>query len=235
MTLKKPLDILRLFFKKKVPWWMKIVRPLVLGMGILLGVDNLVLPNLPGRGLTPGETEMLKSTFHESIDYSKVRIHHSAFGDGVRLALRAVAVTRRNTIIEADDTPDYSAKDVPFFPRYQFTHEMTHVWQNQNGVSDSFARVVQRTLPKLNPMKDTQIANYQYSLKDGRDLTDFSVEQQASIVPDYNFLVKPPEVAKKDINSPLNADTFKTPAERKAAYESVLKNFLANPAYPRRK
>jgi hypothetical protein len=230
--LKKPLEILRLFFKHKVPWWMRIVRPLVLSCAILLGIDKLLLPSLPGRPLTPGEKTMLTEVFHESVDYNKIRIHHSKFGDAVRVALRAGAVTRGNLIIENDDTPDYSAKDVPFFPRYQFTHEMTHVWQNQNHVSDSFFRVSKRAAAHVNPV-DNQLATYTYSLKGARDLTDFTIEQQASIVPDYNFLVKPEAVFKKNVQSPLDADTFKTPEERKAAYESVLKNFLANPLYPR--
>ena len=228
MNLEKPKNFLRLFFQHKVPWWMQIVRPVVLSVGLLLGVDNLVLPNLPGRALTTGEVAMLQPVFKDAVDYKKVRIHHSKGGDAVRLLLRAVAITRGNTIIESDDTPDYSAKTVPFFPRYQFTHEMTHVWQNQNHVSDSFTRTAARTLAKLNPW-DTQLPTYTYSFSKGSDLTDFPIEQQASIVPDYTYLVR------NNVQSPLSADAFASGDARKAAYESVLKKFNANPAYPRRK
>jgi hypothetical protein len=234
MTLKKPLDILRPFFKRKnVPWYVKIIRPVVVATAILFGANHLLIPNLPGRNLTPGERTMLSETFRESVNYDKVRVHHSTFGNAVRLIARAQMVTYGSLIITDSDTPDYSAQNVPFMPRYSFTHEMAHVWQNQNGVSEKFTDLVARQKIKL-PGAD-QIATYQYSLSRGRDLTDFNIEKQASILTDYNFLVRPPEIAAKNINSPLNTDTFTAPGERKAAYESTLKKFLADPSYPRRK
>ncbi len=221
-----------LLFKKKVPWWIKLLRAGTVGTLMILGLQHLVLPNLPGRGLTPGEVKMLTPIFKNSVDYSRVRIHQSFVSDAMRKVFRAGAITFGSTILEDDRTPDYSAPGVPFWQSYKFTHEMTHVWQNQNGVHDDPVRTAERFFAKLNPW-DKQFPTYVYRLKDGRDLTDFTVEQQASIVPDYNFVVKAADAAKKDVQSPLDADKFASPGERKAAYESTLKNFLKNPSYPR--
>ena len=234
MTLKKPLDILRPFLQRKnVPWYVKIIRPVVVATAILFGANHFLIPNLPGRDLTPGERTMLSETFNNSVNYDKVRVHHSAFGDVLRRITRADMVTYGSLIITNSDTPDYSAKEVPFMPRYSFTHEMAHVWQNQNGVSEKFSQLVARQKIKIPGAE--QLSTYQYRLKPAKDLTDFNVEQQASIVTDYNFLVKPPEIFKIDLQSPLDADAFASPEQRKAAYEATLKNFLADPSYPRRK
>lgn len=233
-TLKKPLDILRPFFKRKnVPWYVKIIRPVVVATAILFGANHFIVPNLPGRSLTPGERTMLSETFNDSVDYTKVRVHHSKVGDFVRTVSRAQMITYGSLVITDTATPDYSAPDVGFMPRYSFTHEMAHVWQNQNGVSEKFSQLVARQKIKIPGAE--QISTYQYRLKGARDLTDFNVEQQASIVTDYNFLVKPPEVFKKDVQSPLDADAFASAEQRKTAYETTLKKFLADPAYPRRK
>lgn len=226
MKLEKLAQLPQRFFARKVPWWMKIVRPVVLASALLLGIDHLLLPALPGRPLTNGEVAMLTPIFRDAVDYNKVRVHNSGFGTAVRTVFRAGALTRGSLIIEGDNIPDYSAKNVPFFPRYQFTHEMTHVWQNQNGVSDDFSRLAKRTLAKLNPW-DKQLPTYQYTLKGAQDLTDFSIEQQASIVPDYTYLIP------HNVQSPLDADSYKEAGARKAAYGTVLKKFLADPKYPR--
>jgi hypothetical protein len=232
--LKKPLDILRPFFKRKnVPWYVKIIRPVVVAAAILFGANHFLVPNLPGRSLTPGERTMLSETFNDSVDYNKVRVHHSKFGDIVRTLSRAQMMTYGSLIITDSATPDYSAPDVGFMPRYSFSHEMAHVWQNQNGVSEKFSQLVARQKIKIPGAE--QISTYQYRLKNGKDLTDFNVEQQASILTDYNFLVKPPQIFEKDIQSPLDADAFTGPGERKTAYEATLQKFLANPAYPRGK
>jgi hypothetical protein len=214
----KNKELLRntLLFKKKVPWWMKIVRPLVVGFAIIIGADQLLLPNMPGRPLTKGEVAMVEPIFKNSIDYSKVKVSHTKATDLLRFVFRDAGMAHKNIIYAHDDTPDFSAKQLPFFTRYMFTHEMTHVWQYQNGVSDGPIDTVKRTLAKLNPW-DKQLPTYVYSLKDGKDLTKFTVEQQASIVPDFNFIVKPAEAVKKDVQSPLDVDKFASPTERRAA------------------
>jgi hypothetical protein len=212
----------------KAPWHLRILRSLLIGATLLLGADNFLLPHLSARGLTTGEVAMLTPVFKDSVDYSKVRIHHSKPGNLSLFFKRAPADTRGNTIIESNGTPDYSAKGLPFYTRYQFVHEMTHVWQNQNHVSDSFTRAARRRLAHLS-LRDDQMDTYGYSLEGARDLTDYTIEQQASVVTDYNC------VAAYGVPSPLNTDSFASGAERKSAYQAVLKNFLSNPSYPRRK
>ncbi len=67
---------------------------------------------------------------------------------------------------------DFSKHPDPWYQTH-LIHEMTHVWQRQNGVN-VLARGV-----------FSAVAPYNYVLKPGKSFDRYSMEQQATIVQDY--------------------------------------------------
>jgi hypothetical protein len=68
--------------------------------------------------------------------------------------------------------------------RAVFVHEMTHVWQHANGMD----LVGQGVLEFTKHRGDYEKAIYQ--LEPDRDLVDYGMEQQASIVEDYTITAR---------------------------------------------
>ena len=104
---------------------------------------------------------------------------------------------------------DFSIASVSDDDRGTFIHECVHVWQFYHGIT------------KLSAVKlffwyrsDYFPKAYRYDLWDNDDLTDYNMEQQASIVAEY-FQRKA-----------YGADV--------ALHEKVLQKFLNNPSYAHR-
>ena len=163
---------------------------------------------MASRPLTSGEIKLARSVFGDSIDYGTVRVSPEKFGGMDFLPEGTAMAPNGNLFMPGCYCNDYSAKD--FHTQSLFIHEMTHVWQYQNKV---LAPIVEAA--KLNvKYKFNYNAAYAYALDAKKDLLDYNMEQQASIVQDY-FLLK------NNVGR----------AVKKPLFEAVLKNFIADPSY----
>ena len=135
-----------------------------------------------GRKLTSGEEDLARSMFSDAIDYTKVYIYNKKwkFFQGNR-----VAMTPNGSIYFA---PDVHEKDFSLAldgSKHFFIHEMTHVWQHQNGqavIARAGTSQIFIELPSNIGLGD---GAYPYELDVRKDFLDYGVEQQASIVADY--------------------------------------------------
>ncbi|WP_288455493.1 type IV secretion protein Rhs [uncultured Enterobacter sp.] len=129
------------------------------------------------RRMTLGEIAMARRVFGDSIVYSRVWIHYDSylpFG----LQKQNYAMTPNGGLWYRKQMyrEDFSANSVFVEDKYVFIHELGHVWQHQHGqwvrMRGAFSWA----------------AEYTYRL-DKEKLTDYSLEQQASILADYWLLL----------------------------------------------
>jgi hypothetical protein len=123
--------------------------------------------NHASRPLTEAERNLAASVFGDAIDYSAVRIHHRKWWP---LQPKRVTMAPDGHIwfhpkgdLWCDDFCDR-----PLQTQGLFIHEMTHVWQHQEGIWLPLAR--------------HPFCRYSYSLKPGWPLKRYGIEQQAEIV-----------------------------------------------------
>jgi ethanolamine utilization protein EutQ (cupin superfamily) len=99
----------------------------------LASKNNLyATPENGSRELTPGEIQMAKKIFKDSINYAKVRIHNEGyFPFGLQDANTAVTPNGEMYFLPDDFEEDFSiSRDAK---KLWFIHEITHVWQYQLG------------------------------------------------------------------------------------------------------
>ncbi|MEZ0223253.1 MAG: hypothetical protein ACAH83_01775 [Alphaproteobacteria bacterium] len=216
-------------FAKKAPWWVKIARCAALVVGGYLTLQFGVMPNLPGRPLTPDETTSLSQIFKGSVDYSRERIHASKGMDYIVNPLSSLTDTiiyghtRSSTIIVNTEIyePNYaSKKKFNDLADEVFLHENVHVWQHQNAPLAMAWATMKQGFKRQGGID----GYYTYQLEPGKDLLDYNIEQQAAIITDYYLKVSKGETTEECGNK-------ETGAELKALYESTLKNFKQNPSY----
>ncbi|TNE32073.1 MAG: hypothetical protein EP349_02730 [Alphaproteobacteria bacterium] len=217
-------------FSRKANIFVKAARSLVLAFAGLWAAEASLPYVLDGRPLHDNEIKMLqKMGYDDSIDYSKVKVHSSDFGDWCLSRYQMCMATKGSMIIVPQDVYSEDFSSGNDIDEFFFSHEVGHVWQNQNNVL--FAR--------LHAMKDLfnyvvghndGVSHYEYRLEEGKDLTDYGLEQQPTIIADFDRLTRrgePPFFAGLDPNADMDAEALK------AQYQSVLKNFLDNPDYAR--
>lgn len=127
------------------------------------------------RLLTPGEISMVTSLFKTAITTSAVRIHNDTY---LPFQNRfGYAITPKGEIYWSKDDfrEDYSIEES--WRIHWFIHEMVHVWQFQMGMC-----VICRGI-------FSSIASYDYELTPDQLLSDYGMEQQASIIADYYLLI----------------------------------------------
>jgi hypothetical protein len=172
----------------------------------------------PNRPLTEGEIALLQPIYRDGIDYAKVRVVNNAFP----LQPANVYMTPRGhvyapgTLFEADFSKASRGR------RGVFVHEIMHIWQFINGMDLVQAGFVELT----KNMGDYEKA-YPYELERGRDLVDYGMEQQASIIEDYFMITVERDGPRRLTNRSLTDD------ERDALYAAVLAKFLSNARYAR--
>jgi len=160
------------------------------------------------RHLTTGETELARQVFGNSIDYATVKIHDKAYVPVIQP--KNSGMTPNGEIYTRDCySADYSRGDIN--QRGFFIHEMAHVWQYQNKILHPIAAWAALTLKN----KFNYATAYDFQLDKNKDLINYGMEQQASIIEEY-FLLKH---QKADVK----------------LHERVLKKLLHNPAYARKK
>jgi hypothetical protein len=181
---------------------------------IVVDAEVLLQPNRP---LTAGEIALLEPIFKDSIDYRAVRIINNSFP----LQRDNVYMTPRGHVYAPGKLwqDDFSlAVDV----RGVFVHEMTHVWQFANGMDLIGQGVVEFTKYHGDYEKA-----YPYELDAARDLTEYGMEQQASIVEDYFLITNEHAEPRRLTNRGL------TGRQRDSLYAAVLKQLVTSPRYAR--
>ena len=110
---------------------------LMLGGGIISGLQTLTFAEAVGRALDAGELAVLTAVFGSSVEYGAIRIKTGYAGltnigddSGFTLINNRRALTHGNTIYMKYETPGSANWNATL------VHETTHVWQNQNGGTD---------------------------------------------------------------------------------------------------
>lgn len=174
------------------------------------------------RPLTAGEVALARTVFRDSVDYDRVPIYPRRY---VLFQPADSGMTPNGRIYAcgAAYQPDYSACDLD--RQAFFIHEMAHVWQHQNRVL---------------PVKTSAVLAmcrhgfryaraYRYTLAPNRDLLDYNLEQQATIIEDY-FRVR-----LNDADFARGRDGVtriqNPPGERVPLLESAIRRFILDPRY----
>jgi hypothetical protein len=174
----------------------------------------------PGRALTAGERDLLRPLFRDSVDYDAVRVIPERF---IAFQPSNVYMTPEGNIYAPGRLyrDDFSADDNVYL-RAVFVHEVLHVWQHQSGMN-LMSEGVKEFLKGGGNYEEA----YPYTLAPERDLLDYGLEQQASMVEDYHLITayrRPPERIR---NVGLAGE------EQAGLFAKVLGRFLADPRYAR--
>jgi hypothetical protein len=123
------------------------------------------------RPLTPGEIELSRSIFGDTIDYLKVRL---VLGKWWPFHPRRAAMAPMGDIWFHPNGGGWSEdfSNEPLSRQGFFIHEMTHVWQVQKG--GRFYLMLMRH----------PFCRYEYELRPGKPFARYGIEQQAEIVRD---------------------------------------------------
>jgi hypothetical protein len=126
------------------------------------------------RALTEGEVGLAEEVFGRGLDARPVRLL------GIPYWSRAFVASGRLVVWPARSMrADFAASDVPLSVKSVFVHELTHVWQAQNGVSLLLGKLRAGDGPK----------SYAYELGEGAAFADLNIEQQAMVV-QHAFLLR---------------------------------------------
>jgi hypothetical protein len=121
---------------------------------------------MPLRRLTPGERALAAEVFGDGLDTGRVRILALPFWNRAFVAGSRLMVWPRRGWRE-----DFC--DAPLEIQATFVHELTHVWQAQNGVSLLLGKI----------KAGDSLASYAYDLT-RTDFPAMNIEQQAMVVED---------------------------------------------------
>jgi hypothetical protein len=171
----------------------------------------------PNRPLTAGERALLRPLFRDGIDYDQVRVIAAPFpfqpaDTYMTLGGHIYApgpLFREDFSLRGDD-------------RAVLVHEIGHVWQFANGID-----LIAHAIADFTKHRGNYEQAYWYRLEPGRDLADYGVEQQASILEDYYLITAARDRAGRMLNRGLSART------RDRLFAGVLRKFLANARYAR--
>ncbi|CAN5923776.1 hypothetical protein BH11MYX3_BH11MYX3_00370 [soil metagenome] len=172
----------------------------------------------PNRALTTGEIALLRPIFRDGIDYVRVRVINNSFP----LQPANVYMTPRGHVYAPDGlwSDDFSAASRGV--RAVFVHEMTHVWQFANGMD-----LIGQGVVEFTHYRGQYEKAYPYELARDRDLVEYGMEQQASIIEDYYVIMvdhdRPHRITNAGLSDP----------DRDQLYAAVMKNFLGNARYAR--
>ena len=129
------------------------------------------------RGITTGEYLLIKDVFKETVRYDAIRCDQNKANIGGKgNSLTPAGVIYFSTLWYCKDfsqAPDG-------FQKWLFVHEMMHVWQWGHNVYP-----VWQALGLVIAHGGIYEAAYPYDLVPGKSLTEYNMEQQASIIADY--------------------------------------------------
>jgi hypothetical protein len=179
---------------------------------------------LPGEPLDESEKDLTHSIFNSSVDETNIKIHKSAIANFYMELIGADALTFGDTILLRDEIYKNRDSDSDFYTHYVMAHELTHVWQGQNCGNLHFRALKEKASSIANG--DGFYGHYGYVLLPKKDLSEYGVEQQASIIADYYAIQQGLEPLYL-----INAKESKEEYTR--LYESALSQFLKDPSYLR--
>jgi len=125
------------------------------------------MPPLARRGLSPAETALAAALFGQALEPGRVRIF--------ALPCWRRAFTANGRLIvwpAAQALADFAAPETPVWRTAVLVHELTHVWQAQNGVNLAWAKL------RAGDGADA----YRYDLAGAQGFSGLNIEQQAMIV-----------------------------------------------------
>ncbi len=132
------------------------------------------------RTLSSGETELAESIFGDAIECGRVRVFRRKF---VFFQPRNVTMAPDGNIwfhpdgaLAGSPLADDFSKGSPEV-RAHFVHELTHVWQHQNGVN----LVLEKLLLFF---RHGALGGYDYEFDPEQRFADYNIEQQACIMAD---------------------------------------------------
>jgi type VI secretion system secreted protein VgrG len=171
-----------------------------------------------GRNLTANEIILAKKVFKDAIDYKKVIIHNEKY---IFFQPANSGMTPNGEIyVDGFYKKDYSS--VNGFGKAFFIHEMTHVWQYQLKILNPITAAITENIKHFFNYDKA----YEYELAAGKDLLDYNIEQQASIIEDYFRIhiakIKPFPGRMKNSLADVNKDLL---------FEKALAKFLSSPRY----
>jgi hypothetical protein len=171
----------------------------------------------PNRPLTAGERTLLRPLFRDGIDYDRVRVIGAPFPFQPADTYLTMGghIYAPGPLFRADFSRQADDRAV-------LVHEIGHVWQFTNGVD-----LIAHGLAELVKHRGDYQQAYWYRLEPGRDLTDYGVEQQASILEDYFLITVARDHASRMVNRGLSTRA------RDRLFAGVLRRFLENPRYAR--
>ncbi len=137
------------------------------------------------RRLTPGERALAAEMFGAGLDAGRLRILAIPFWRRAFVAGPGLMTWPRFSL-----RPDFTSAEVPLRVQAVFVHELTHVWQAQNGVSLILAKLRAGDGP----------AAYRYDL-DFAPFEAMNIEQQAMVV-EHAFL------ASRGVPAPHEAERY---------------------------
>lgn len=161
------------------------------------------------RPLSAGEIALCMPIFKNSIDYVRVKVHHSQYWWFFGLQDKNTAVTPNGEIFLPPPIFEEDFSQLAGSDQMLFIHEMVHVWQYQLGYG-----VKARRIQFWNPLP------YNYALDPANTLADFNMEAQGNLIADYFSLAV--LVAPELVHEPAHSGSL-------PLYQQVLQGFLANP------
>lgn len=117
------------------------------------------------RALSDGEKQLAKSVFGDAIDLESVRLKTAWW------VLSGYAVSPNGNIYFHPDDWMTDVSRETLAKRAWFIHELTHVWQVQQGKAVFWRALLNR--------------RYRYTLRDGKSFFAYGIEQQARMVEEY--------------------------------------------------
>ncbi|MDD3597209.1 hypothetical protein [Sulfuricurvum sp.] len=131
------------------------------------------------RSLTSSEINMLQNIFGNSINYADVKIYNSPFD-------RGVSIDGHIGISSDQYHPDFSTVDDQHITdQAVFIHEMTHVWQSQNGYEVLETGLTLQAMYESYTDDHTVANPYDYQLDPNKTFKDYNMEQQGKMMQDY--------------------------------------------------
>ena len=137
--------------------------------------------------MTSGERQLADTVFYGAIDYNKVSVIKGLVR-GTFLPVKNRMVVRRNRIYYnprsniARRTYSQDFSKSTFGAKQDFIHELTHVWQYQQGMNLLAGGILARVASGL---------TYPYlPLVPGKSFDDYNIEQQGTIAEDYFSLLE---------------------------------------------
>lgn len=140
------------------------------------------MPERPwiSRPLTDGEIDIANAVFGKSIECARIRIYRRKFvffqPPTVTMAPDGNIWFHPEGYLARSSVADDFSKAASGI-RAHFVHELTHVWQHQNGVNLILEKV-------LMFFRYGALGGYDYEPVPGKALESYNIEQQACIVAD---------------------------------------------------